>query len=381
MADASFQLDLVNTSNDSIKPNVSFDKLDYSTSFAAIGSMNVVIPPDRYNPELFGRDSMFRFYRTPVGGGPALEPKAVWLVREKKIDLDTGGISLKCVDQMDLLRRRIVAYRTQTILADKTVDESNGPDFADDLMKAYVRENMGPGVLTDWEGGYESVRDLTPYLTTEADQSLGPLVEEAASMKIVFDTLKSLREKAKESGTEVFFDIQANNDGTFLFRTLIGSMGLSRQSAVDSAQFSPTLGNLAKASLVWDWSNEVTFVYLGAGGNGLENRIRKVDSNRSTLTAFNRIETYKGEDDLNDAALDDRGAAILEAGKPRIILNAQAVDTPDTIYGIHYFYGDSVQVQAAGYKFPCHIYSIKNRIAGEKESLVIKLIAELPVVS
>ena len=381
MADASFQLDLVSTSNNSIKPNVEFDKLDYSRAFATVGSMNVVIPPDTYNPEIFGRDSMFRLYRTPEGGGPALEPQAVWFVREKKLDLDTGGITLKCVDQMDLLRRRIVAYRSETVLANKTVIEFNGPDFADDLMKAYVKENMGPDCLTDWEGGYEAVRDLTPYLTTEADVSLAPLVEEAASMKVVLSTLKSLRDKAKNAGTEVFFDVRANNDGTFLFRTLIGSLGSSRQSAVDSAQFSPELGNLAKASLTWDWSKEVTFVYIGAGGNGLENRIRKVDSSRSTLTPFNRIETYKGEDDLDDAVLDDRGAAILEGGKPRIVLSAQAVDTPDTTYGIHYFYGDSVYVQAGGYLFLCHIYSMKNRITRGEENLTINLIGELPVLS
>lgn len=379
MSNAKFMLDLVDTGNNTLLPNIDFDSMSYSRAFASIGSATIEIPA-RYNASQFERDSLFRLYRTVPGSGPVLEAGGVWFTRTKTVDLQTGNISLKCVDQNDLLRRRLVGYRQTTILADHT-DIDGGSDYADDLMKAYVKENMGEDTqIPPLPGGLDTDRDMRPFLTVESDKTLGPDVEEAAAFKKVIDTLSSIKGKAKELGTEVFWDVSARNDGSFDFRTHIGSLGVQRQSFVNGIVFSPEAGNLTKASLTWDWSEEITFVYLGAGSNDGESRIVTVEGDNVDATPWNRIETYVGAAELTDSALTDIGNGVIEGALPKIKINALTVDTASTVYGLHYFYGDSVYVQAGGYLFECHINSIKNKIANGTDNPTVSLVGELPLV-
>ena len=379
MARATFMLDLVDIRNQAIIPDIDFESFDYSRAFATIGSATIKLPPI-YSDSYFERDSLFRLYRRPSGGGPVLEAGAVWFVRTKEIDLHSGEITLKCVDQNDLLRRRLVGYNAETILADHT-DIDGGSGYADDLMKAYVKENMGEDTqIPPLPGGLDTDRDMRPYLTIEDDKSLGPDVEEAASYKTIMDTLTSLRNKAKALGTEAFFDVSARSDGSFDFRTYIGSLGTQRQTLANGLIFSVESGNLTKASLTWDWSDEITFVYLGAGGNSLTNRVVTVEGDAVAATPWNRIESYISAEENADSALQDQGRGIIQGAAPKIRIAAQTVDTADTIYGLHYFYGDSVFVSARGYLFECHISSIRNKIANGTDSPVVSLVGELPLV-
>ena len=110
---ASFQVDLVNIDGDMIRPDLAFDRLDYSRAFASVGAMTITLGPG-YDISQFERDSNLRIWRTPQNGGTSLEASAIWFVREKSLDLNTGLITLKCEDQMGLLKRRIVGYRSET---------------------------------------------------------------------------------------------------------------------------------------------------------------------------------------------------------------------------------------------------------------------------
>jgi hypothetical protein len=147
--------------------------------------------------------------------------------------------------------------------------------------------------------------------------------------------------------------------------------------------FSPENGSLTKAALTWDWSKELTYYYIGDGGHTSSHNVQSgaASDGRATANHWNRIETYIGSDEKPDAVLDEVGQGILEGAKPKIILNAQTVDTLDIKYGIHYFYGDSVWVQASGFLFLCHIHSIKNRVSDGKENLVVNLKGEISATS
>ena len=376
-----FVVDLVNIDGNLILQDIGFEKLDYSRSFAAVGSMNIVLGPG-YDISQFERDSNLRVWRTPHGGGTSLEAFAIWFVREKKVDLNTGLISLKCEDQMGLLKRRIVGYRSETILADQALDGTyDGRLPADDMMKAYVKENMGvDAVVPPLPGAPDTARDLRPYFIVDADESLGPVVSETASMKNVFDTLRSIRDTARGLGTEIFFDVKANLDGIFEFRTLIGSLGASQQEDVGGLLFSTENDSLTKATLTWDWTKELTYAYTGVGGHTSSHQVLydAASDGRATANHWNRIETYINGEDIDEAELRKRAQGVMDGARPKIILNAQTVDTPDIIYGIHYFYGDSVLVQAGGFKFLCHIHAIRNRYSGGKEGLTVNLVGEIP---
>ena len=140
---------------------------------------------------------------------------------------------------------------------------------------------------------------------------------------------------------------------------------------------------MTKATLTWDWSKEITYTYVGIGGHTSSHAIRYYDDpsspSRTTATFWNRIEKYVGVEENSDYQL--QGEGEIEAARPKILLNAQAVDTTNIKYGINYFYGDSVWVQAGGYKFLCHIHSMKNRVADGGESPTINLVGEIPTSS
>ena len=379
-----FQVDLVDIDGNIILQDLAFERLDYSRSFASVGSMSMILGPG-YDSGRFERDSLFRIWRTPEGGGTSLEAAAIWFLREKEVDLNTGIITFKCEDQMGLLRRRIVGYRSQTILADHAIDGTNDfRDPADDMMKDYVRENMGPNAVWPVGGAPDTERDLEPRFVVAANESLAPIVSETASMKKVFDTLKTIRDKARAvDGTEVFFDIKADLNGVFTFRTLIGSLGVSQQGNIGGLIFSPENGSLTKATLTWDWSKEITYVYAGVEGHTSSHDVQRfadpTSPSRTTATYWNRIEEYLGVED--DTQIQQQAEAVINSARPKILLDAETVDTPDIIYGIHYFYGDSVWVQAGGYKFLCHIHSMKNRVSDGGESLTINLVGEIPTTS
>lgn len=382
---ASIVIDLVDIDGNTILQDIDYTELDYARSFAAVGSMNVTLGPG-YDPGQFERDSNLRIWRTPRGGGTSLEAHAIWFVRKKEIDLNTGIMSLGCEDQMGLLKRRIVGYESETILGDHANDGTYVGELpADDMMKEYVKENMGSEAI--WPtlgGGPDTARNLEPYFIVEELKSLGPIINETASMKNLFDTLKGIRDKARAAdGTELFFDVKANNDGIFEFRTLIGSLGLNQQDTVGGLIFSVENNSLTKATLTWNWEEELTYAYTGIGGHTSSHLIIRTPAsdNRDTATHWNRIETYIAGEDNTEFVSGQRAEGFLDSRRPRIVLNAETVDTPNIRYGVHYFYGDSVWVQAGGYTFLCHIHSMKNRVRNGQENLTINLLGEIPTLS
>ena len=119
---------------------------NYARNLSTVGKITIRIP-NIYPPGYFGRDNILAVYRQPVGGGMYLEPGALWFIRKVSIASDANELVIEGVDQMDLLRRRLVAYNQETIYAEKIFDWGTGPDFADDLMKDFVNENMGTAAV------------------------------------------------------------------------------------------------------------------------------------------------------------------------------------------------------------------------------------------
>ena len=97
-------------------------------------------------------------------------------------------------DFNDLLRRRIVAYKTGTSQAKKS-------DNADDMMKEYVYENLGAGAAL--------ARRLNAGLGFEiaADEGAGPALEYSATFGNLFEVLKEISDRSAELGTRVYFSV------------------------------------------------------------------------------------------------------------------------------------------------------------------------------
>jgi hypothetical protein len=97
-------------------------------------------------------------------------------------------------DLNDLLARRVIAYATGTAEAKKSQE-------ADDMLKAYVYENLGAGAL--------AARQLPATLGFEqaADTASAPSVEYSATYGNLLEVLKRVADRAAENGTRVYFGV------------------------------------------------------------------------------------------------------------------------------------------------------------------------------
>lgn len=363
-----FTLDLINFDNSAIETDIGFSDLQYSRAFGSVGSLVVTIPP-YYRADMFGRDSILRLYRTPKNGKPMLEPSAVWFVRKIGRRYQDGSTVLTCVDQMDLLRRRIVGYRQYTTYADKTYAEYNA-DFADDMMKEYVNENLGSGAVVDGTAITDTDRDLSSWISIEPNKSLGPEVEQSGAFQRLSDVLDGIKNKAADFGVDLYYDMRVKSDGLLEFVTPILAVGTAHGS---SFEFNADSGNLADLVVEEDYTDEVTFAYVTCGGIGIGQHYIKVASNREKLTPFNRIEVHVPAEENNDTFLQKAAAGVLNAGKPKARISAQVIDSPLAVYGVDFNYGDRVSVTVFGKTFDCLINAIRNDVSDGAERLRISL--------
>ena len=131
-------------------------------------------------------------------------------------------------------------------------------------------------------------------------------------------------------------------------------------------EFSPENGNLKDASLIENHLEEVTAVWVGGNGQGASQLITSVeDSARVTSSRWNRVERWKSaSSEATATALADAGRADLRKGQPEeqlaaTILNAPGgPDTPRSLYGLDWDFGDWVRVNYAGRQFDVEISTV-----------------------
>lgn len=373
---ASYTVGLYDYDGNFLRP-IDWMNLQYARARRTVGALTLTVS-DRYPEAIFGRDAILRLYRRAIGGPRYLEPAAIWFVRKVTHNWKENTLTISCVDQMTFLERRRVAYRSQSLYADKTFDEGNAPAPADDLMKAYVRENLGADAVEESTGNPDPARDLSAYLTVEEDRSMAPDVEYTGSQQKVIDVLNGLARESEDAGTILFFDIVTTGPKTFEFKTFPLTATADRR---DALTFTTNGGNLDELVSEIDYSNEITVVNVGGDSSGATKYVRRVVSDRATITPFNWIEDYyDANEDYADDYLDQIGRRILQAGLPKKKLRANLVDSQERRYGRDYFYGDYINVEMGGDIFNCLITAINNSITDGKEQLSIQLEGELAVV-
>ena len=122
-------------------------------------------------------------------------------------------------DFMDILNRRIVAYKTGTAEAQKT-------GAADDVLKEYVDENLVNATDTD--------RNLPARLgfSIQADLGNAPNIDHGATFGNLLTVCQDIAQKSAEAGTVLRFWIepQIGSDGRVVpfFRTQINRQGRDR---------------------------------------------------------------------------------------------------------------------------------------------------------
>lgn len=305
--------------------------------------------------------------RTIPGSAPYVEGQRAWqIVRRQKIVGERGvrHIRISAVDGNDILRRRIVDYSAGSANTSKT-------DYADDMCKDIVREN------------FVSATDTTRNLDSSlfgvmADVSAAASISKSFTRRNVLTTLQEIAEASRQAGTYLAFDTVWTGS-LYEFRTYTGQRGVDHTAdSGDPVFVGPDFGNLTDVEYEDDWEDEITRVIAGGQGEGAARQIaRATDSTRAGESPFGLSEDFAQENNTADSTqLADEADAALRAGRPRRIFGGKFVETPGTIYGLHFGFGDIVPAQIDGEKIDCRIDAVHLSVQGGKEDIDIRLRSE-----
>lgn len=304
-----------------------------------IGTLSVTIP-GTHDYTGFRRDGRIAFYRIPtaefVSGQPELQlvGNTVWLIVDRKRTIDADRretIQIFCVHPNDLLTRRVVAYSEGSAEADKS-------GAADDLMKAYVRENFTAtgDTARNWSSSLFAVAN---------DTTAAPTVTKAASYRTVLTVCQELAAAAATAGTYANFEVYGTETGPFTFRTYIGQRGADQSSTSGQPlSISVTMGEFGAVELEENWADIATYVYGGGAGKKDERIVTAAwDTALINGSPYGRIEYFQDAGGTDDGAVTTTAAEqALRERRPRILFTGAVKDTEAATFGEEYNWGDRV---------------------------------------
>lgn len=343
--------------------------IEFARSFSNVGEATVTISDLGVDPTLFRKNWRIAIYRYVDGYAPYLVGNTVWFIRSVEWNVLDGTIVLHASDMLVLLDDRIVAYTPQTHYADKTEEELGSTPHADDSILAYLRENFGADAV-------DTTRNSSAYLTIPANPSLGALFNKQAAWQSILSTIQDVCKGSTQGGIPIYFDIFSDQNSKAVFQLWIGRRGADRSATSRRPQvFSQDRNNLAKLSIIWDYSKEKNVAYVGGYDTGASRVIEVViDPTRLSLDPFARSEMFVdgGDNDVPEV-LQDIGKVALDGARATISADGEAVETPESIFGIHYDYGDTVSVVAKGIEIPCDISAFSGSYGSGKDTITVRL--------
>lgn len=373
----------------------------YSRSSLGYGTLLIGLPYDDFRSRVFPvfqPDRRIDVWRSPGDEFP-MRREGVYILRLLKIYTrktdNMRMISFTGRDPTDLLARRYVIQAAGSSYTRKTNE-------VDDLMKSIVREQMLWGDAANADGATDTSRAFpNGEFTVQPDQGLGPSVSAAFADRNVLDVLKELKQASFQlnqdnfTNRRIFFDVVPYNLGSSLLYILdeatadeiLGesSLGLVDEGsiAVPSAvgfqfqtfadlrgqdrtgqmEFSIENNNLEEPYYTQNYLSEVNAVLVKGFGRG-DSRVSVwvEDTTRINASRWNRMEAFTdGSQEPDQSKLAYVGYPDLYAGIPKeelsaVFLNvAESPDTPRSLYGLDWDFGDLVRVSYAGKQFNVEI--------------------------
>jgi hypothetical protein len=311
---------------------------------------------------------MIQVWRQPTGGSMSLWD--VFFIR--KWEFSTNGsdeiVTIQGPNINDLLRRRIALAYTGTAGAEKR-------GFADDVMKAFVREAISDATNPAPTAGTR----VWDNLSVDIDLGQGELITKTAQFGTLLNSSGGglLPDIAKigYTNTEVFFGIYPNvvgsNSISFIFRTFTGQPGAD---VSDRVTFAQDQGNMKQPKLTYDYSEEVNYIYGGGSGEGELREIQEsYDEARYGASIWARCEGFTNATNQTGDALVSTVARDLYNGKPKINFSAVPVDTRGTRYGVHWKMGDKVTARYKNVEFKTIIRAVTISVQNGKENVAARL--------
>lgn len=255
----------------------------------------------------------------------------------------------------DLIHRREVLYPATT-----SGDTKSGP--ADDIIKAYARENAGPAALA----ANGRARDgVVPGFTVAADIGSAPTWSGSAAWKNLLTAIQTIANTTP-------LDFWVTRTGvTFLLDVRAPRRGLDRTGAGAAAPvvFSLARQNMSQPFAVETRTDEVNVVVVLGPGTDTNREIVIRTSTDRLLSPWNDAEKTFDARNTASAALGDAGDAHLQQLRATKHVTFTALNTHALVYGRDYFVGDLVLATFAGIQQPKKLLGVEITIANGTEDI------------
>lgn len=349
--------------------------ISYTRSVSLLSVLNFGLLFKEFPPGLDpwrGVDWRLEAWRAPAEDAP-LRLEDTFMLRKPEVytrNDSTTIIRFYGRNGIDLLNRRMVIQRAGSQWATKT-------DYADDLMKAVVREQMLYGSAVDEDGVQDNSRSFPRNeFRVQSDTSDGPTMQRSFNEKKVMDVLREIKDGTFQlnvndpANNRIFFNVrpvdisQADTDyGALMgweFETRSGLFGSDRTGEME---FSLLNENMEGPSYGESHLEEVNAVYVGGNGRGSTQIIQSVeDTVRIEASRWNRVENWiSASGEADNSGLLNQGYAELEKGKPEKQLSLTFLNTPGgdgkprSLYGVDWDLGDRLRVNYARRQFNAEV--------------------------
>ena len=336
--------------------------LDYGKREFEVGKL-VITLPDTFPSYLFAQHN--RVYVWEEG---KLAGETFWLIAETEWQSDAQGGWIVKVTAIDLIA--LLTYRY-------AVDYSGDPrtiaiGTAADVVFRIVTEALGADAL-DGLIADNPARDISAYLDIGAPPPDTPLVFKTFAWQQILSTITAICQTSIEFGTYLTFDVVVQNNGKPQFRIYKNQRGIDRRGIIT---LSPEYENLTNVTYKTDWSKIATAV-VAAGQGEEEDRatVYVVDQSRINLSPFGYIEYFRDARHIEDlTALENEALSRLNDGRPLIYATADLVERGDSLWGVHFGYGDQVTVAIRDALFDCRIraYNVSYADGQKKVSVALE---------
>lgn len=343
-----------------------FESLQWTRKLNDVGALTLRFGTEQVDWRLWGLDRRVEVWRTSI------IPKLVgiYYLRGTERRTEQGGerITWTGEDANGLLARRIIAYYSGSQQTDRF-------DYADDLMKETVKDNLG----ADADGGVDSdaLRDITAYgFSIELDHGQGPWMSKDCAWQGLLTALQSIASTARDLGTRLYFEVMHPTMTTLQFRTYVHRQGADRTTM--QAPFSLIRGPLATpVSIVENHGQEVNYLYVGGQGTEEDREIAVVsDAPACAASPFARCEALVDGTSYEDTGpLTDFGRKALQDAKVRNVFEGTLIDMPGSRYQVDWDLGDLVRAEYNGETFNCEVQAVMGTATANEETVTAQLVS------
>jgi len=344
----------------------------YTRSTIGLGTINLGIPFDPFFQEFkpyFRPDWRVEVWRSPAHGVP-LRREDVFLLRKPHVYMRDDTVKILQFygrNGLDLLYRRSVIQASGSLFTAKS-------DFADDMMKETVRQQMLYGSVLDEDGVVDNTRAWPQNeFLVQADFGLGPTMTMKFEGKQVNEAVKDMKLATfqlnldSSSNRRIFYEVvpvnvtgltTANNSPLgWEFRTIADLYGQDRTQGIE---FSVENENIKDPSYSISHLEEMNTVYVTSGNVSDNPQIELVqDANRAVDSRWNRVEGMISSplEGVTISSLQTAGYAELYRKRPVIEFPVTFLNTPGngrtprSLYGVDWDLGDLLRVNFAGLQF------------------------------